>query len=152
MSQIPNNQESQSARVHVTRPAAGVAAVVASRPGQQFAFDFDLADAPFTRSENNLVIQAGNGASVTLCGYFAVDDESLPNLVLADGSVVSGNDFLARFSDLDISTAVGPAKGMAKAKAMRITVSAASVTISVLSTDRSAKRPPSQLPMVRPTP
>lgn len=95
-------------------PAAG-AAVVASRPGQAFVFDFDLENATFTRSGNNLVIQADNGASVTLSDYFAVGDESLPNLVLADGSVVSGNDFLAQFSDLDLSTAAGPAGGGAAA-------------------------------------
>lgn len=111
MQQIPNNQEYQGARISVTMPAVGVAAVVASRPGGQFVFDFDLSNATFVRSENSLVIQADNGASVTLSDYFAVGDESLPDLVLADGSVVAGKDFLAQFSDIDLSTAAGPGGG-----------------------------------------
>ena len=119
MQQIPNNQESQNARVHVTMPAAGAAVVVPSRPGEQFAFDFDLANATFTRSEDSLVIQADNGASVTLNGYFTVGDESLPDLVLADGSVVAGKDFLAQFSDLDLSTAAAEKIGLRRAGCFR---------------------------------
>lgn len=115
MQQTPNTRESQGTRVNVAMPAAGVAAVVASRPGESFVFDFDLSNSTFSRSENSLVIQADNGASVTLRDYFAVGDESLPNLVLADGSVVAGKDFLAQFSDLDITTAAGPGAGAAAA-------------------------------------
>lgn len=69
---------------------------------------FDIAEATFDRSNNDLSIVFDNGSQVTLTGFFETHGQSLPNILLADGTKVSGASFLESMNpDMDLTTAAG---------------------------------------------
>lgn len=99
-------------RTGVTVPTAqaGGSASVASEAGATLRFQFDPAAADISREGADLVFSLDNGGTVTIGGFFEVGDNSLPDLSLPDGTVVSANDFF-NGSGLDMTTAAGPASG-----------------------------------------
>ena len=72
-------------------------------------FAHDLKNSSFTRDGNNLVMRNESGGKVTLVNFFALGGEgSLPNVILADGSLVAGEEFLrGQAPALDIRTSAG---------------------------------------------
>ena len=93
---IANPQADQNIRVQINNTDA-------------LYFTQDLKNCLFTREGNDLVMQSENGGKVTVVNFFAVGEENtLPNVVLADGSLVAGEDFLrGQAPTLDIRTSAG---------------------------------------------
>ncbi|WP_027188308.1 type I secretion C-terminal target domain-containing protein [Desulfovibrio cuneatus] len=112
MVQQSSSQKTGATPMAITAPAAGEMLVVPSAGNETLHFEFDTATSSFVRSENDLVVTVEGGGKVTLENFFAVGAEgTLPTLVLADGTVVAGADFLrAQSPDMDITTAAGPAQ------------------------------------------
>lgn len=72
-------------------------------------FPHDLKNSSFTREGSDLVMQNETGGKVTVVNFFAMEGESsLPSVVLADGSLVAGEDFLrGQAPALTIRTSAG---------------------------------------------
>jgi len=100
------------AEITVSRPESGASTAIASSAGGVLNLGFDPGAATASRVDNNLVFEVDGGGTVTLTDFFAVGDQTLPTLRLPDGTLVASADFFAG-SDLDISTAAGPAAGPA---------------------------------------
>ena len=98
--------------VHVPRPENGAPVAVASSPGGTLELAFDPSTATVNRVDNDLIFELDGGGTVTLNDFFAVGDESLPNLRLPDGTELASADFF-QGSGLDMTTAVGPGAGSA---------------------------------------
>lgn len=95
-----------SAVLRISKPSAHEKLNFVSIPGGVIAFDFDPAAAAFARFGNDLTLEVNEGGSVTLSGFFAVGDQSLPSLSLPDGNTVASADFLA---SLNLDFTPGPA-------------------------------------------
>ena len=76
--------------------------------GQTVQLQGNTANASYARDGVNLVVTEGDN-SVEYKNFFAQgEDKPLPNLVLPDGTTISGKDFLqAQNPDLDLKTAAG---------------------------------------------
>jgi|GEM_PF-5477793 len=96
--------------VHVPKPGSGADIAVVSSPSGTLQLDFDPSTATTSRDGNSLVFEVDGGGKVTVTDFFVVGDQSLPSLALPDGTEVASADFFEG-SDLDISTAAGPAAG-----------------------------------------
>lgn len=96
--------------VTVPAPASGADFSIPSSPGGVLQLGFDPGAATVSRVDNSLVFELDGGGKVTVTDFFAVGDESLPGLRLPDGTEVASADFF-QGSDLDLSTAAGPAAG-----------------------------------------
>lgn len=110
---MPTNSNSVAAQtvarsVLVPAPERGATISVNSEAGGRLDFAFDPAEATASRPEgsNDLLFDLDNGGRVVVSDFFAVGDESLPDLALPDGLVIAATDFFAA-SDLDLSTAAG---------------------------------------------
>lgn len=80
---------------------------VTVEPGQLIAFDFDISNANFERSGNDLTVSVEGGGQIVLADFFVADSVgALPPLQLQDGTQVASNDFLAAMSpELDVTPA-----------------------------------------------
>ena len=96
--------------VRVPKPDAGAEIAITSSPGGVLDLPFDPGTATTTRVDNSLVFELDGGGKVTVTDFFAVGDESLPNLRLPDGVEVASVDFFEG-SGLDMTTAAGPGAG-----------------------------------------
>ena len=109
MTQVTTNTVAAAGQtVSVPRPDSGAQAAIASSAGGVLELGFDPGAATASRVDNSLVFEVDGGGTVTLTDFFAVGDQTLPSLQLPDGTIVASADFFAD-SDLDISTAAGPA-------------------------------------------
>ena len=79
----------------VTVPDADVHSHIAMMPGVNISLDFDPYIAKYTQEGYNLVLSFANDSTVTLTGFFAVDEETLPYFILPDGTCVFAKDVLA---------------------------------------------------------
>ena len=114
MTQVTENTIAAAAgqTVAVPTPALGSEIAIASAPNGVMAFSFDPSAATITRVDNSLVFDVDGGGAVTITDYFVVGDQSLPMLRLPDGTEIDAEAFFtAMGSDLDLSTAAGPAAG-----------------------------------------
>lgn len=99
--------------VIVPRPEAGAEIAVTSSPSGVLELAFDPSQASYSRVDNSLVFEVDGGGKVTITDYFAVGDESLPDLKLPaadgeqEGAVVAIADVLDP-NVIDLSTAAGP--------------------------------------------
>ena len=109
---------SHNATITVNTPKLEKQVDIKVSPGTNVRFAFDTSSAIFGREGNSLVITSQDGGVVRLVDYFVVGKdaaesannlEALPNFELADGTVISGPDFLLALSEnLDIKPAAGP--------------------------------------------
>ena len=113
MSQVNADAENKGVpgqTVNVPTPDSGASISVESSPGGALHLDFDPSTATTSRDGNSLVFEVDGGGTVTVTDFFVVGDQSLPSLVLPDGTEIASADFFEG-SDLDMSTAAGPAAG-----------------------------------------
>ena len=94
--------------IPVPRPTAGTAQAIDSQAGALIQLTFPEGDATFDRAGNDLTLSFADGGRVTLTNFFAVGDQSLPTLKLADATEVASKDFLAA-NYPEMNTAAGPA-------------------------------------------
>ena len=74
----------QSGQKHISLPA-----------GQPPNFSFDVNAVSFDRLDNSLLVKAANGETVVLDDFFVLGEEEILSLIeLADGAVLSGEEFL----------------------------------------------------------
>ena len=97
------------ASASVPMPADGQTLSIPSAPGSIFALSFDPAQALFSREGDSAVFEI-NGGRVILNDFFAVGENTLPFFKLPDGSIVASADI---FTDMDLTTAAGPAASSA---------------------------------------
>ena len=71
-------------------------------PGVYISLDFDPGIAKYTQEGDSLVLSFANDSTVTVTGFFAVDEEALPHFILPDGSCAFARDV---FANTDIVTA-----------------------------------------------
>ncbi|MDL2307186.1 hypothetical protein LJC48_04045, partial [Desulfovibrio sp. OttesenSCG-928-C06] len=108
-----SNQNRNAAIIDVNKPAAGAVNTIDSQAGADIRFNFDpTQDADISRPDgsNDLRFVYDDGSEVVLSDFFAVGDESLPMLVLPDGTTVDVNVAFAGM-DIDLSPAAGPGAG-----------------------------------------
>lgn len=102
----------------VSLPASARSTVVVVEPGKTLSFSMNMDHAVFTRPEASadghkspdLLVHFENGAALVLKNFFAPGEggDNLPTLELADGTIITGEAFLAGINpDFDISTAAG---------------------------------------------
>ena len=94
----------------LSQPVAGVNAGFQSPAEGGLHLEFDAQSARFSRQGDNLVIESDNGGKVTMGGYFAGNNiGELAHFVLADGTVVAGEEFLLEQSPtMNIATTAAP--------------------------------------------
>ena len=76
---------------------------------ERVLFSFDVNEASYSRDgENNLIVELGESRLV-LEDFFVTDGKELPEIELADGTVIEGQAFLQSMNpDMDLATAMGP--------------------------------------------
>lgn len=82
------------------------------KPGQAITFDVDLSGLSLARDVADLALEFDGGAKMTLSGFFTADAQGkLPVIMLDDGKLIDGGDFLRGLDpdfDISISSAAGP--------------------------------------------
>ncbi|WP_027187022.1 hypothetical protein [Desulfovibrio cuneatus] len=91
-------------------PVAGVHVGFQSPAEGGLHLDFEAQAARFSRQGDNLFIESEDGGRVTMGAYFAGNEiGELPHFVLADGTVVAGEEFLLEQSPtMNIATTAAP--------------------------------------------
>jgi hypothetical protein len=96
-------------QIRVELPAPGETAAYRLTAGVPVKFGFDLSEADFAASGNDLVISLPGGGSVVLRGYLALaGEEALPVFEMLDGQMVPGDVYLFAFGQA-VETAAGDA-------------------------------------------
>lgn len=76
--------------------------------GARFVFDFPTDAAELSRSGDDLVFSFGNGATLTLDGFYTVFTQKEMPVFEVGGTEVSGADFLAALAQPELMPAAGP--------------------------------------------
>ncbi|WP_338668882.1 hypothetical protein [Pseudodesulfovibrio methanolicus] len=98
-------------QIKVELPASGETATYRLAAGVPVKFGFDLSEADFAASGNDLVISLPGGGSVVLLGYLALaGEDALPVFEMLDGQMVPGDVYLFAFGQA-VETAAGDAPG-----------------------------------------
>ncbi|BCS89150.1 calcium-binding protein [Pseudodesulfovibrio sediminis] len=91
---------SNSPTLNVTLPGAGQTQVYQMDAGHSVHFGFDISEAVFTGSGDDLVITVEGGGSVILQGYQTLAEQgALPVFELVTGETVAGDMYLFAFSE-----------------------------------------------------
>lgn len=90
--------------IYIPMVAPGEEAVVAAEAGHDLHFAFFPAGTTSARSGSDLVFVVDGGGAVVVKDFFTIYGDSLPNLLLPDGTVVASETFFAD-STFDLSTA-----------------------------------------------
>ncbi|MDL2216196.1 hypothetical protein LJB81_00515, partial [Desulfovibrio sp. OttesenSCG-928-M14] len=89
-------------------PEKGETIALTVEPGANLLFAFDPGMALASRTGNDLVFETEDGGTVTITDFFIAPDDSLPDLIMPDETVIAAVDFFSG-SDLDLATASGDA-------------------------------------------
>ena len=96
--------------VRVPAAAPNAQSEVTAVAGAKLQLEFDPTSSTVERLDNDLVFSFDNGGKVVVSDFFVTDGAALPNLQMPDGTEVASADILAALnSDMDLSTAAGPA-------------------------------------------
>ena len=105
--------------VTLHHPASGERQTLSCVPGNQFVFDFPMAEALVSRDGDRLVLTFEDGSSIVLEDFYTVyTKDSMPDFVV-DGSEVSGTDFFTALNQEDLMPAAGPSASASSAKGAR---------------------------------
>ena len=96
-------------QIKVELPNPGETATYRLETGVPVRFGFDLSEADFAASGDDLVISVPGGGSVVLAGYLTLaGEDALPVFEMLDGQLVPGGVYLFAF-DQNLETAAGDA-------------------------------------------
>ena len=105
--------------VTLHHPASGERQTLSCVPGNQFVFDFPMAEALVSRDGDRLVLTFEDGSSIVLEDFYTVyTKDSMPDFVV-DGTEVSGIDFFTALNQEDLMPAAGPSASASSAKGGR---------------------------------
>lgn len=103
-------ESTQGSKQTLRAPDAGQSIVVVAVPGQDIVLDsaFDQADPKV--SDNTVVFEFAGGGQVVI-DFSELGDAPAPNIVMADGTVLNVQEFLASLGEGDVEPAAGPEGG-----------------------------------------
>ncbi|SFL35781.1 T1SS-143 domain-containing protein/type I secretion C-terminal target domain (VC_A0849 subclass) [Desulfomicrobium norvegicum] len=103
-------ETTQGTKLSVRAPEAGQSVIVSAIPGQDIVLDSAFDQAEPKMSDNNVVFEFADGGQVVI-EFSDIPDGQVPNIILADGTVLNLQEFLASLSEGDVEPAAGPEGG-----------------------------------------
>ena len=103
-------ETTQGAKLSVRAPEAGQSVIVSAIPGQDIVLDSAFDQAEPQMSDNNVVFEFADGGQVVI-EFSDIPDGQVPNIILADGTVLNLQEFLASLSEGEVEPAAGPEGG-----------------------------------------
>ena len=103
-------ETTQGTKLAVRAPEAGQSVIVSAIPGQDIVLDSAFDQAEPKMSDNSVVFEFADGGQVVI-EFSDIPDGQVPNIILADGTVLNLQEFLASLGEGDVEPAAGPEGG-----------------------------------------
>ena len=103
-------ETTQGTKLAVRAPEAGQSVIVSAIPGQDIVLDSAFDQAEPKMSDNSVVFEFADGGQVVI-EFSDIPDDQVPNIILADGTVLNLQEFLASLGEGDVEPAAGPEGG-----------------------------------------